>query len=80
MFCEHKRLKSVNCVLYCADCGARLDAVKIGHAAEAREPERADTSAQADSERVTSASGRKIGFEAEKKTAPKRRKKGGNET
>ena len=25
MSCEHKRLKSVNCVLYCADCGARLD-------------------------------------------------------
>ena len=25
MACEHKRLKCVNCVLYCADCGARLD-------------------------------------------------------
>lgn len=25
MACEHKRLKSVNCVLYCMDCGARLD-------------------------------------------------------
>ena len=25
MSCEHKRLKSVNCVLYCADCGARVD-------------------------------------------------------
>lgn len=25
MSCEHKRLKSVNCVLYCMDCGARLD-------------------------------------------------------
>lgn len=25
MACEHKRVKSVNCVLYCMDCGARLD-------------------------------------------------------
>ena len=25
MACEHKRLKSVNCVLYCMDCGTRLD-------------------------------------------------------
>lgn len=25
MSCEHKRLKSVNCVLYCADCGARIE-------------------------------------------------------
>lgn len=92
MFCEHKRLKSVNCVLYCADCGARLNTVEdstimgetrevvVGVEDEAREPERVDTSAQADAERVTSASGRKIGFETEKKTAPKRRKKGGNET
>ena len=27
MSCEHKRLKSVDCVLYCADCGARLEVV-----------------------------------------------------
>lgn len=25
MACEHKRVKSVNCVLYCMDCGAKLD-------------------------------------------------------
>ena len=25
MACEHKRIMSRNCVLYCADCGARLD-------------------------------------------------------
>lgn len=25
MACGHKRLKSVNCVLYCMDCGARVD-------------------------------------------------------
>ena len=24
MGCEHKRLKSVNCVIFCADCGERL--------------------------------------------------------
>ena len=25
MACDHKRVKSVNCVLYCMDCGAKLD-------------------------------------------------------
>ena len=25
MACEHKRLKSVNCVIMCADCGKVLD-------------------------------------------------------
>ena len=25
MACEHKRLKSVNCVIMCADCGAKVD-------------------------------------------------------
>lgn len=25
MACEHKRLKSVNCVLYCMDCGVKID-------------------------------------------------------
>lgn len=29
MSCEHKRLKSVNCVLYCADCGARLNTAEV---------------------------------------------------
>ena len=24
MSCEHKRLKSVNCVIYCAECGEKL--------------------------------------------------------
>lgn len=23
--CEHKRIKSVNCVIFCEDCGAKLD-------------------------------------------------------
>ena len=25
MGCEHKRVKSVNCVIFCMDCGARLE-------------------------------------------------------
>ena len=25
MACEHKRLKSVNCVIMCADCGAKVE-------------------------------------------------------
>lgn len=24
MSCEHKRIKSVNCVIYCAECGEKL--------------------------------------------------------
>ena len=26
MACEHKNIKSVNCVLYCIDCGVQLPA------------------------------------------------------
>lgn len=26
MACEHKHVKSVNCVLYCMDCGAKVEA------------------------------------------------------
>lgn len=37
MACEHKRLKSVNCVLYCAECGARID-----NPAEAQTPPTGD--------------------------------------
>ena len=25
MACEHKHIKSVNCELFCLDCGAKLD-------------------------------------------------------
>lgn len=25
MACEHKRVKSVNCVIFCMDCGAKLE-------------------------------------------------------
>ena len=24
MACQHERIKSVNCVIYCADCGEKL--------------------------------------------------------
>ena len=27
MGCVHKRVKSVNCVIFCMDCGAKLDKV-----------------------------------------------------
>lgn len=27
MGCEHKRVKSVNCVIFCMDCGARIEVV-----------------------------------------------------
>ncbi len=45
MKCEHKRLKSVNCVISCADCGEILpidylvgkDRIKEQNAAEAAE-------------------------------------------
>lgn len=28
MACEHKRIMSRNCVLYCMDCGAKIDPPK----------------------------------------------------
>ena len=28
MGCEHKHVKSVNCVIYCMDCGARVEVVR----------------------------------------------------
>lgn len=27
--CEHKRIKSVNCVIFCADCGEKLKLDKL---------------------------------------------------
>lgn len=33
MACEHKRLKSVNCVIMCADCGAKVDPPALAEAA-----------------------------------------------
>lgn len=29
MACEHKRIKSVNCVIFCMDCGAKLDKAPV---------------------------------------------------
>lgn len=60
MACEHKRIMSRNCVLMCADCGMVLPAQ-----CAAGSP---------DEERVGSASGRKIGFNAETKPRKTRRK------
>ena len=69
MACEHKRLRCTDGVFYCLDCGAKVD---TPHAMETA----ADTAPAPteDAERVTSASGRKIGFNAEK---PKRRTRKG---
>ena len=38
MACEHKRVKSVNCVLYCMDCGARVDGERPLPSAQALPP------------------------------------------
>lgn len=65
MACDHKRVKSVNCVLYCMDCGAKVDAQN------AEKPREAAAGAATDG--FERPSGRKIGFEAEK---PKRTRKG----
>lgn len=62
MACEHKRIMSRNCVLYCADCGAMLPAQSAAGEPEMLEPP------------TKSASGRRIGFDAEKK--PRRGRKG----
>ena len=46
MGCEHKRVKSVNCVLYCMDCGAKVDAPKPGEKKpEPKRPTRKKTKA-----------------------------------
>ena len=69
MACEHKRLRSTDGVFYCLDCGAKVD---TPHATEtAADPALAPTE---DTERVTSISGRNIGFDAEK---PRRRTRKG---
>ena len=61
MACEHKRLRCTDGVYYCLDCGESVDAPKAPEAAAG--PAAAPTE---DAERVASASGRKIGFDAEK--------------
>lgn len=62
MACEHKNLKCVNCEFICADCGAMLPMQSASGEPEMLEPQ------------TKSASGRKIGFDAEK---PKRRTRKG---
>lgn len=66
MSCEHKRIMSRNCVLYCADCGAMLPA----QCAAGGEPEMAEPPTR-------SASGSRIGVDAEKK--PRRARGKGKE-
>ena len=50
MACKHKRIKSVNCVLFCMDCGEQLpeDFLKPKKTAEkpAEEPKTADNPPQ----------------------------------
>ena len=29
MACEHKKLKCVNCEMFCAECGKKLDQVEV---------------------------------------------------
>lgn len=62
MACEHKHLKCVNCEFICADCGAMLPMQSASGEPEMLEPP------------TKSASGRRIGFDAEKK--PHRTRKG----
>ena len=59
MVCDHVRLRCTNGVFYCLDCGLVVEPPKPAEIMD---------------ENVTSASGRKIGFEAEK---PRRRAKKG---
>ena len=59
MNCDHVRLRCTDGIFYCLDCGQVVEPPKPAEVVD---------------ERVTSASGRKIGFEAEK---PKRRTKKG---
>ena len=42
MECEHKRIKSVNCALYCMDCGKELPPDALHGGAQAREEVKTD--------------------------------------
>ena len=46
MSCEHKRLKSVNCVIYCAECGAKLPVDYLVGKARIEEQKAAETPAE----------------------------------
>ena len=83
MACEHKRLKSVNCVIMCADCGAVVPVPVQGAAGERTKgdslrrcaPPPSEREALGDGEEPTvSASGRKIGLEAEPKKRGRKKK------
>ena len=46
MACTHTRIKSVNCVKFCADCGAKLPAGWFADTNTPGEPEAAKTPAE----------------------------------
>ena len=43
MACEHKRVKCVNCVFICMDCGAKLDPPAIALPEKAEPPKKRAT-------------------------------------
>lgn len=59
MACEHKRIKSVNCVLFCADCGAKLPAGWTPGETPVEEPEAVKTPAETPETVDTPAEGQK---------------------
>ena len=46
MSCEHKRLKSVNCVIYCAECGEKLPVDYLVGKSRIEEQKAAETPAE----------------------------------
>lgn len=84
MACEHKRLKSVNCVIMCADCGAVVTqrCSRTGRVKETTSPvqqseapsPKGKGNGDGVEEPTVSASGRKIGFEAEPKKRGRKKK------
>lgn len=47
MSCEHKRIKSVNCVIYCAECGEKLPVDYLVGKSRIAEQKAAETQAEA---------------------------------
>lgn len=69
MACTHERIKSVNCVIFCADCGEKLNVDYLVGKSKIREQEAAKQPAEA----------QETAQEETKVYAPKKRttKKGG---
>lgn len=47
--CAHRRVKSVDCVIFCLDCGARVEGGPLPPASQAPSPERGRLLADASS-------------------------------